>query len=220
VKSCHATTTTAKHVTHLGQYDKVVSVELKAIRQAWEKSNIELKKKTMSVPADPKVVRLVAIVGGKRHHTRFFPMKPADKDLYGNDNCLPGTFVDRVVTSPYYEDFYLQSHSGIKGTARPTHYFILANGAIESCKTVAHLRKLVSIFHNHTSPSQYPVLTTLSRHITSATATAAQLAAYHTPLRHTTPTVSATASECICQTPGPAPTPPSGRRYVSQWSSI
>ena len=36
----------------------------------------------------------------------------------------------RLVTSPYYRDFYLQSHSAIKGTARPTHHFVLRNDVI------------------------------------------------------------------------------------------
>ncbi|KAJ4409290.1 hypothetical protein N0V91_002646 [Didymella pomorum] len=29
--------------------------------------------------------------------------------------------------SPYYSDFCLQSHNGIKGTTRPRHYFVLRN---------------------------------------------------------------------------------------------
>jgi hypothetical protein len=72
-------------------------------------------------------------------------MKKEDMDSqYGNSNCLPGTWVDRAVTSPYYRDFFLQSHSGIKGTARPTHYFFLRNDEIPTCKSTAQLRELVS----------------------------------------------------------------------------
>jgi eukaryotic translation initiation factor 2C len=88
-------------------------------------------------------LRVAALVGVKRHHTRFYPMTDEDKDKHGNQNCKPGTWVDRGVTSPYYRDFYLQSHSGIKGTARPTHYFTLVNDGISSCKTTDDLRKLV-----------------------------------------------------------------------------
>jgi eukaryotic translation initiation factor 2C len=87
---------------------------------------------------------LTAMVGVKRHHTRFYPMNAADADVRGNNNCHPGTWVDRGVTLPYFQDFYLQSHSGIKGTARPTHYFTLVNGLIKSCRGTEELRKLVS----------------------------------------------------------------------------
>lgn len=100
----------------------------------------------MIMPAQKKKedLHLTAIVGGKRHHTRFYPMKEDEQDQRGNNNCMPGTYVDRAVTSPYYDDFYLQSHSGIKGTARPTHYFPLVNGNIETCRTIEQIRKLVS----------------------------------------------------------------------------
>ncbi|KAF2028677.1 Piwi-domain-containing protein [Setomelanomma holmii] len=118
-----------------GQYDKVVTIELSAIRRAW------LAVKASNKPTTG-AVNLTALVGGKRHHTRFYPIEEADKDPRGNQNCRPGTYVDRLVTSPYYDDFYLQSHSGIKGTARPTHYFPLVNGNIDSCKTIAQIRRL------------------------------------------------------------------------------
>lgn len=88
-------------------------------------------------------LKITALVGVKRHHTRFYPMTDADKDPRGNQNCLPGTWVDRVVKHPYYCDFYLQSHSGIKGTARPTHYFTLRNDGIIGCSSTEDLKKLV-----------------------------------------------------------------------------
>lgn len=63
------------------------------------------------------------IVAEKRHHIRFFPngAPAADK----NGNPVPGTVVDCDVTHPYEYDFYLNSHSAIQGTARPTHYHVL-----------------------------------------------------------------------------------------------
>jgi len=125
-----------------GHYQKVVSVELKAIRRAWREAQAATN--TILLRGD-KDVRLTALVGVKRHHTRFYPMTDKDADTeWGNNNCLPGTYVDRVVTSPYYRDFYLQSHSGVKGTARPTHYFMLADGRIPNCTTIDALRTLVS----------------------------------------------------------------------------
>ena len=91
-----------------------------------------------------KGIKITALLGVKRHHTRFYPIDANSKDGYGNNNCNPGTYVDRTVTSPYFRDFYLQSHSGIKGTARPTHYFVLRDDGIASCTNTANLRKLVS----------------------------------------------------------------------------
>jgi eukaryotic translation initiation factor 2C len=56
----------------------------------------------------PTTFMLTAVIGGKRHNTRFYPISEVDKDNErSNGNCLPGTWVDRVVTSPYYQDFYL-----------------------------------------------------------------------------------------------------------------
>ena len=59
----------------------------------------------------------------KRHHIRFFPNGPPAADKNGNP--VPGTIVDRDVTHPFEYDFYLNSHSAIQGTARPTHYHVL-----------------------------------------------------------------------------------------------
>lgn len=46
---------------------------------------------------------------GKRHRTRFFPTQVEDAD--DKANPLPGTVVDRGVTSVYHFDFYLQGMS-------------------------------------------------------------------------------------------------------------
>lgn len=43
----------------------------------------------------------------KRHHTRFFPTDQKDADAK-TFNPLPGTIVDRGVTSICHFDFYLQ----------------------------------------------------------------------------------------------------------------
>ena len=61
------------------------------------------------------------IVASKRHHIRFFPTSGADR----NGNPHPGTLVEKDVTHPFEYDFYLNSHSAIQGTARPTHYHVL-----------------------------------------------------------------------------------------------
>lgn len=58
-----------------------------------------------------------------------------------NGNCKPGTLVDSAVTSPYFQCFYLQSHDGLKGTAKSSHYFVLEN---EMGKTENVLQEFVS----------------------------------------------------------------------------
>jgi eukaryotic translation initiation factor 2C len=132
------------------QYVKVKTTELEAIREAYRKLAEESR-------TNPEV-NLTAVVVTKRHHTRFFPISVSqpdppggkkriypDRDSLGNQNTKPGTFVDQLVTSPYYQDFFLQSHSAIKGTAKPTHYFVLEDG-IKSMR-LERLRDLVSLLH-------------------------------------------------------------------------
>lgn len=68
----------------------------------------------------PKITILVV---GKRHHVRFFPMTQNEADKSGN--CPAGTVVDTDVTNPAEFDFYLQSHGGLLGTSRPSHYNVL-----------------------------------------------------------------------------------------------
>lgn len=85
----------------------------------------------------PKTLFTV-IVASKRHHIRFFP-KPgfgADK----NGNPVPGTLVEQDITHPKEFDFYLNSHSAIQGTARPTHYHVLAN---ESPCTATEIQNMI-----------------------------------------------------------------------------
>ncbi|CAE7032959.1 Piwi domain containing protein [Pyrenophora teres f. teres] len=118
-----------------GHYAKVQEEELTAIRAAYAAV-----RKTKGMK--PQALNLTAVIVTKRHHTRFYPTANGEKDRWGNKNCMPGTCVDQLVTSPYYQDFYLQSHSGIKGTARPTHYFVLENNVpgltLEALRDLTH----------------------------------------------------------------------------------
>jgi eukaryotic translation initiation factor 2C len=115
------------------QYAEVMREELPRIKETFEKVAVE-KGKTAAK------FKLTAVIVTKRHSTRFFPAKAADAQN-GNNNTKPGTLVDSVVTSPYYSDFYLQSHNAIKGTARPAHYFVLKN---EMAMTTEQLENFVS----------------------------------------------------------------------------
>ncbi|KAG1819562.1 ribonuclease H-like domain-containing protein [Suillus subaureus] len=66
---------------------------------------------------------LTFIVVGKRHHVRFFPKNKNDGDRSGN--CPAGFVADQGVGNPAVRDFYLQSHGGLLGTSRPSHYITL-----------------------------------------------------------------------------------------------
>ncbi|KAF9036351.1 Piwi domain-containing protein [Panaeolus papilionaceus] len=67
--------------------------------------------------------KLTIVICGKRHHTRFYPTRDEDADR--TKNPLPGTVVDRGVTSIYHFDFFLQAHAGLQGSTKPTHYYVV-----------------------------------------------------------------------------------------------
>ncbi|KAK1586285.1 hypothetical protein Q3G72_000822 [Acer saccharum] len=94
-----------------GQFNQVLLHEVDAIRQAC--SSLE-----------PNYVPPITfIVVQKRHHTRLFPSDRNMTDRSGN--IQPGTVVDTKICHPTEFDFYLNSHAGIQGTSRPTHYHVL-----------------------------------------------------------------------------------------------
>ncbi|KAL8283156.1 hypothetical protein RQP46_005934 [Phenoliferia psychrophenolica] len=94
-----------------GQFATVVEQEIPQLRAACR-------------AIDPRYSpKLTYIVCAKRHNVRFFATSDQNRDRSGN---LPaGTVVDTDVTHPYIWDFYLQSHAGLVGTCRPTHYICL-----------------------------------------------------------------------------------------------
>lgn len=71
--------------------------------------------------------KLTVIIASKRHHIRAFPAKGPDSDQNGNP--LPGTLIERDVTTPQEFDFYLYSHIALQGTSRPVHYTVLHDEA-------------------------------------------------------------------------------------------
>ncbi|KAI9685409.1 MAG: hypothetical protein M1822_004540 [Bathelium mastoideum] len=72
-----------------------------------------------------ETTKLTVIVATKRHHIRFFPDKGDRNAADKNGNPLPGMLVQTGCTAPFEYDFYLCSHSAIKGTARPVNYHVL-----------------------------------------------------------------------------------------------
>lgn len=115
------------------QYEAVYDTELQGIRDAF--TEVAAEKETWAS------FKLTALLCIKRHSTRFFPL---DNDKDSTGNCRVGTLVDRGVTSPWFIDFYLQSHHALQGTARPAYYMVLAN-EMEMPELV--LQNFVSLTH-------------------------------------------------------------------------
>ncbi|WWC67948.1 uncharacterized protein I206_101867 [Kwoniella pini CBS 10737] len=109
-----------------GQYGQCVEYEVEAVKRAARKFAKYMPKITF-------------VICAKRHAMRFFAVGESDKDRTGN---LPaGTIVDSKVTSPMIHDFYLQAHAGLQGTARPTHYVVVAD---ENKYSPDKLQKLIN----------------------------------------------------------------------------
>ncbi|CAI2171336.1 1168_t:CDS:2 [Funneliformis geosporum] len=93
------------------QFEQVLEFEIEAIKCACKSLDVNYKP------------TLTFVVVQKRHHTRLFPMDKKNSDRTGN--CLVGTVVESTITHPFEFDFYLQSHAGLQGTSRSTHYHVL-----------------------------------------------------------------------------------------------
>jgi len=91
-----------------GQYEQVYEQEVNALRQACRQIQDVYK---------PGITYMIC---AKRHHFRFFPKVPSQGDR--SRNAKAGTLVDSEIVHPVDNDFYLQSHAGLLGTSRPTHY--------------------------------------------------------------------------------------------------
>ncbi|KAF9113516.1 Eukaryotic translation initiation factor 2C [Mortierella sp. AM989] len=94
-----------------GQFEEILNSEVESLRAAC---------RALDADYNPTITFVVV---QKRHHARFFPIRREDGDKVGN--CKPGTVVDTTIVHPSEFDFYLQSHAGLQGTSRPTHYHVL-----------------------------------------------------------------------------------------------
>ncbi|CAG8960884.1 hypothetical protein HYFRA_00002421 [Hymenoscyphus fraxineus] len=107
--------------------------------------------KKISVKAwEPKVTMFVVV---KRHHARFFntwlpnpdtiqPLSTADQEEE-RDNLPAGTLIDTKVVAPFRKEFYLQSHTSEKGTARSACYILIED---ESGLTMEDLQEATHHF--------------------------------------------------------------------------
>ncbi|XP_075552882.1 protein argonaute-2-like [Dermacentor variabilis] len=91
-----------------GQYSQVYDTELPCLddecRNAFPGSTT------------PKITFLTV---QKRHRTRFIRKNPEVR------NVPAGTVVDTVITHPSQQEFFMCSHTPLKGTARPAHYHVI-----------------------------------------------------------------------------------------------
>ncbi|KAF2822216.1 hypothetical protein CC86DRAFT_425828 [Ophiobolus disseminans] len=109
-----------------GQYGKVKNEEIPMIREALKQVAKMFGKSLGQAERLKNDIKITAVVVAKRHHTRFFGTNPSQHDPgQDNQNTKPGLVVEQLVNSPYFYDYYLQAHSGLKGTVKPTHYFFL-----------------------------------------------------------------------------------------------
>jgi len=102
-----------------GEFSRVRDIEVGAIHDAIEEVRGILKAKGVTLANPPK---LTFIIVGKRHHLKFFVQA---RDSV--DQPPQGLVVDTEVVSPLYPNFYLQSHAGMLGTRKSSHYTVLHN---------------------------------------------------------------------------------------------
>jgi eukaryotic translation initiation factor 2C len=111
-------------------------------------------------------LQLTLIICGKRHNTRFYATekdqtypvssKDTDKDAKLNGNLKPGLLVTKVVTNAVPENFFLQSHRAIKGTARSAHYHILRDDLRLGLKRASELTMMLCyVFSRATTGVSY-----------------------------------------------------------------
>ena len=91
-------------------------------------------------PDKAKHPQVVIICVLKRNSTRFFVSSNTPTAQQGTGgNPRAGLFVDSDVTRENRDDFFLQSHDSIKGTAKPAHYVVLENETKHSNQQIATL---------------------------------------------------------------------------------
>ncbi|GMF07766.1 unnamed protein product [Ambrosiozyma monospora] len=97
-----------------GQFDIILKEEVPQVKEALK----QVAKKYNIKNYNPKLTFLVIV---KRHSTRFFPLEKNAKDPKGKlvavqaqDNVIPGSIIDKGVTSVKFYDFYLQSQQALQ----------------------------------------------------------------------------------------------------------
>lgn len=134
------------------QYSAVKALEIPQIKAAWQRAKTKALAKGPLGLVIPKDVEVTCVLVSKRHNTRFYPTPhyhplrdtnantPRPK---GKGNLKPGVVIESVVTSPYWHDFYLNSHFGLQGTVRPCHYIVIVDDNKTSATDIQRLTFLL-----------------------------------------------------------------------------
>ncbi|KAI9370101.1 ribonuclease H-like domain-containing protein [Aspergillus egyptiacus] len=97
-----------------GEFEQVLQQEI-----------LDIKSIFMRLTQDQWKGKFTVVIANKRHHLRAFP-RPNDRNAADrNGNPLPGTLIEKDVTSPHDWDFLLYSHIALQGTSRPVHYHVI-----------------------------------------------------------------------------------------------
>lgn len=101
-----------------GQFDKVTTTELPAVKNALM---------NMGMLADS--IKIAIVICQKRHHTKLAYEDRGQNGEVEYINLCPGVVVDgssaNSIASPYINEFYLNSHIAIQGTARACKYSLI-----------------------------------------------------------------------------------------------
>ncbi|TMS33025.1 hypothetical protein L596_000809 [Steinernema carpocapsae] len=93
--------------TSEGQFRDVMELEYKMVKAA-----------ALQQGLNPKITFIVV---QKMHNVRLMPMDSKAGDKAPEQNVKPGTVVDTMVTHPKYNEFFLNSHVALQGSAAPLH---------------------------------------------------------------------------------------------------
>jgi len=102
-----------------GQFEQVVNREIPAIKGAM-----------MLLGYPDNACKIAMIICQKGHHTRLFYEESVTDGKPNYINPCPGLVVDSTggqdsITSAKYNEFYLNSHAAIQGTAKPCKYALV-----------------------------------------------------------------------------------------------
>lgn len=97
-----------------GQFAQVLEKEVPVIKEVICRGS-----------GEKTVPKITVVIANKRHHIRAAPRASDKAAADKNGNPLPGTLIERDVTSPHDWDFLMISHVALQGTAKPVHYHVI-----------------------------------------------------------------------------------------------
>ncbi|CCE61834.1 hypothetical protein TPHA_0B01610 [Tetrapisispora phaffii CBS 4417] len=111
-----------------GQLNQVVNIEIRKLKESARRFG----KSLIGINSyNPSITCVVTV---KRNQIRFMPLEENAKNEKGDlvavqsmGNVMPGTVVDRGITSVAHFDYFLQSQQALKGTGVPCHYWCVYN---------------------------------------------------------------------------------------------